>query len=131
MVEFTYPYLIQRFKAFFIDLCFSVILMGISAYLFSFFEEPLPKVRIVTLLSIFFLYDPLTVSLFGGTIGHHLIGLRVKRNNSEEKNINFIFAFARYVVKLVLGWVSLLSVSGSEKKRALHDMISGSVVISK
>lgn len=128
MQNSSYPYLIQRFKAFFIDLCFSVFLMGIAAYIFSFFENPLPKLRIITLLSIFFLYDPFAVSFFGGTVGHYIIGLRVKQNTSEEKNIHFILAFGRFITKLLLGWISLLTVSGSKKKRALHDMISGSVV---
>lgn len=131
MAEYPYPYLIQRFKAFFLDLCFQVFLMGIFAYLFSLFEDPLPQIRLFTLLSIFFLYDPIFVSIFGGTIGHYILGLRVKQNRYEDKNINFILAFARYLAKLLLGWLSLLTVSGSQKKRALHDMISGSVIINK
>jgi len=128
MHENIYPYLIQRFKAFFVDICFSVLLMGIAAYFFSLFENPLPRVRFITLLVIFFLYDPLSVSFFGGTVGHYFLGLRVKQNQSENKNIHFVLAFGRYIVKLTLGWISLVTVSGSNKKRALHDMISGSVV---
>ncbi|MEQ9091877.1 MAG: RDD family protein [Balneola sp.] len=131
MAEYPYPYLIQRFKAFFLDLCFQVFLMGIFAYIFSLFEDPLPQIRLFTLLSIFFLYDPIFVSIFGGTIGHYILGLRVKQNRYEDKNINFILAFGRYLAKLLLGWLSLLTVSGSQKKRALHDMISGSVIINK
>ncbi len=131
MVEYTYPYLIQRFKAFFLDLCFQIFLMGIFAYVFSLFENPLPQVRLFTLLSIFFLYDPIFVSLFGGTVGHFTLGLRVKQNQSEDKNINFDLAFGWYIANLLLGWLSLLTVSGSQKKRALHDRISGSVVRSK
>ncbi|XWN38173.1 MAG: RDD family protein [Balneola sp.] len=131
MIEYSYPYLIERFKAFFLDLCFQVFLMGTFAYLFSLFENPLPQIRLFTLLSIFFLYDPIFVSFFGGTIGHYILGLRVKQNQSEHKNINFILAFGRYIAKLLLGWFSLLTVSASQKKRALHDMISGSVVINK
>ncbi len=105
--------------------------MIIAAHIFSLFNAALPRARIITLLSIFLLYDPLFVSSFGGTIGHIIIGLRVKENINEQKNIHFLLAFVRYIIKLLLGWISLLTISKTQKKRAIHDIISGSVVISK
>jgi len=67
--------------------------------------------------------------LFGGTIGHFLIGIRVKRERKPEKNIIFPFALIRFVVKATLGWISLLTVSNNLKRKAIHDHMIGSVVI--
>jgi hypothetical protein len=58
-----------------------------------------------------------------------VVGIRVKRESNEEKNILFPFAVMRYIVKASLGWVSLLTVSGNEKRQAIHDSIAGSVVV--
>jgi hypothetical protein len=78
---------------------------------------------------IFFLYDPIMVSLFGGTIGHLVIRLRVKQYKYETKNLFFVLAFFRFLVKIFLGWLSFLTVSGNKEKRAIHDILPGSIVI--
>lgn len=58
-----------------------------------------------------------------------IMGLRVKNESNEEKNILFHKAILRYLVKSSLGWISLLTVSGNKKKKAIHDKVAGSVVI--
>jgi uncharacterized RDD family membrane protein YckC len=107
-----------------------VFIAGFST-LFSAFESVPDVVRIGAFLFSFILYDPIFTSSFGGTIGHMIIGIRVKRERDMEKNILFPFAMLRYLAKVLLGWISLLTVTGNEKKRAIHDLIVGSVVIYK
>jgi uncharacterized RDD family membrane protein YckC len=58
-----------------------------------------------------------------------ILGIRVKRESNEQKNILFPLAIPRYIVKVLLGWVSLLTVSGSKKRKAIHDFLVGSVVV--
>jgi uncharacterized RDD family membrane protein YckC len=103
--------------------------MFVASYIFSLFESVPDNARIIAFVFIFLLYDPIFTSLFGGTIGHMMLGIRVKRESDEQKNILFHKAILRYLVKVLLGWVSLLTVSGNKKRKAIHDFLVGSVVV--
>ena len=78
----------------------------------------------------FLLYEPLFVSLFGASIGHMFLDLRVKKETDNSKNIYFHIAILRFIVKSVLGWVSFFTVNSDDKKRAIHDHLAKSVVLS-
>jgi uncharacterized RDD family membrane protein YckC len=82
-----------------------------------------------TFIFIVLLYDPLFTSIFGGTVGHMFQGIRVKKESDEARNIPFFSAMLRYAAKVLLGIISLLTVSGHPKKKAIHDMMAGSVVV--
>lgn len=127
----VYAGLFDRVKAIIIDSIVLIIFMIIVTDVFSLFQDLSDNVRILAFVFIFLLYDPLCVSIFGGTIGHILIGISVKRENNSNKNIPFPLAFLRYVVKALLGWISLLSVMGNEKRQAIHDSLVKSIVIIK
>ena len=58
-----------------------------------------------------------------------LIGIRVKRESDEKRNILFPLAIVRFIVKAFLGIISLLTVYSSEKKKAIHDILVGSIVL--
>ena len=45
------------------------------------------------------------------------------------KNISFPFALVRYLLKMFLGWISLLTITANDKKKAIHDFVAKSVVI--
>lgn len=129
MTENNYPSLLDRIKSTFID---TLVLIGeimLASYIFSLFENVPDSARIIVFVFIFILYDPLFISIFGGTIGHMLMNIRVKRNSGEQKNILFPLALIRFIIKVFLGWLSLLTVIGSNQKKAIHDMAVGSVVI--
>lgn len=129
MNENKYGKLINRIKALLIDL---VVLMGMgiaASTILSKYENVQDSVRIAIFIFIFFLYDPLLTSFAGGTIGHLFMGLRVRKNKDESKNIIFPLAFVRFIFKASLGWISLLTVPGHEKNKAIHDIIVGSVLI--
>lgn len=129
MLDQNYPGIFDRVKAVFVDSVVLIIFMIIITDIFSFFDTVSDTIRIIFFVFIFILYDPILISFFGGTLGHKVIGLRVKREKNEEKNILFPIAIIRFVVKSLLGWISLITISGSKKRRAIHDTISGSVVI--
>lgn len=125
----SYPGILDRIKAILIDGFVLIVLILIVGFVFSQFQSVPDNARIIAFVSIFFLYDPFFTSILGGTIGHHVVGIRVKRELNEEKNILFPFAIMRFIVKASLGWISLLTVSGSEKRQAIHDVVAGSVVV--
>jgi uncharacterized RDD family membrane protein YckC len=58
-----------------------------------------------------------------------MLGIRVKRESNEMKNILFTLAILRFVVKASLGLISLLTISGNNNGKAIHDYLVGSVVV--
>jgi uncharacterized RDD family membrane protein YckC len=129
MTEEHYPGILVRIKAIAADSIVIIILMFCAAYIFSLFEYVPDNARIIAFVFIFLLYDPLFTSIFGGTLGHMLLGIRVKRESDEKRNILFPLAVLRYIVKAFLGWISLLTVLSNEKRKAIHDYLVGSVVV--
>jgi len=73
------------------------------------------------------LYDPLMVSRTGGTIGHHTQNLRVVSDRTGRPP-SLLVAFIRNVVKGFLGIVSLLTMAGSPRQKAIHDWVAGTTV---
>jgi uncharacterized RDD family membrane protein YckC len=123
------PSLAARVKAVFID--FAVLLMLFS--LISVFVNAINDVNDFLkgslAIALLVLYDPLLTAFTGGTLGHKALGLRVKKYAATDKNISLIDAFIRFIVKGALGWLSFLTVTMSSNKRAIHDTLSGSIVL--
>lgn len=124
-----YTGVMERIKAIIVDNLVIVGFIFLITNIFSNFENVPNNARIMAFVFVFLLYDPLFTSVFGGTIGHMIIGIRVKREANEKKNILFPLAIIRYVVKVLLGWISLLTVSSNEKNKAIHDYVVGSVTL--
>lgn len=129
-MENGYPGVLDRVKAVVADSVVIVLLIFIVTYTLSIFENVHENVRIIALIFIL-LYDPIFTSVFGGTIGHMMFGLRVKREKNTTQNILFPLAIIRFIVKVFLGWLSLITVLGNEKRKAIHDYLVGSVIIYK
>ena len=129
MTEKIYPGVFDRVKAIVTDGVILLIFMFATSSIFSLFDDVPDFARVFAFVFIFLLYDPLFTSFTGGTIGHRLIGIRVRKERDEQSNIQFPPAVLRYIVKALLGWVSLLTVSGNNKGKAIHDYVAGSVVV--
>lgn len=127
--EIMYPALLDRVKAIMIDTLVILALSVVAANTFDRLEEVSSMTKAISFFVIFWLYDPLMTSLTKGTIGHKMIGLQVVRADKMDKKIFIGLAFLRFLIKGVLGWISFLGVLGSKRKRALHDTLSGSIVI--
>ena len=124
-----YPGVSARVKAIFTDSLILVVMMLVVSAIFSEFESVAEQLRIIAIVFILFLYDPLLTSFTGGTLGHRLMGLRVKDATDHKQNINFFKALIRFLLKATLAWISLLTVQGNAKGKAMHDMAVGSVVV--
>ena len=99
--------------------------------LFSFLGNVPNNIKVVSWVLIFLLYDPLMTAFNGGTIGHSAANITVRRSNNIDKNIAFPNAMLRFLLKSLLGWISLISISFSDNKTAIHDKAVNSVVIKK
>ncbi|MFC5282794.1 RDD family protein [Pedobacter alpinus] len=130
-IQYTveYPGVAKRVKALFTDMLLIILFMMLFTTLFAQFETVADEARIIAIVFIFLLYDPLFTSFTGATIGQRLFGLRVRDEQQPTKNINFFKALVRFLIKAFLGWISLLTVKGNEKRKAMHDMAVGSVVV--
>lgn len=128
-ITIDYPGVSARVKAIVIDSILLIIMMLLVTSLFLQFENVSDQARIIALIFIFLLYDPLLTSFSGATLGHRIIGLRVRQAANETKNINFFLALIRFVMKATLGWISLLTVQGNQTRKAMHDYLVGSVVV--
>jgi uncharacterized RDD family membrane protein YckC len=81
-------------------------------------------------LFLILLLEPLAVSFTGGSIGHHVVGMRVRRISRDEK-IGILSALVRFVVKTLAGLPAFLVVLTTRRRQALHDVAARSVVVYK
>lgn len=126
---YSYPGVSRRIKALFTDTVMMVLFMLLFTALFSQFEKVPDEARIMAIVFIFLLYDPLFTTFTGATLGHRLFGLRVRSAGDYTKNVIFPLALIRFLVKAALGWISLLTVHNNPQRKAIHDMLVGSVVV--
>ena len=123
-----YPTLLDRVKAVIVDGFIIVAGLVIAGLIFAEFPNAPGYVRGAVFILVFLLYEPIMVSL-GGTFGHRIFGLRVKSHINHSRNIIVPLAIIRSVVKWFLGWISFFSMLSNPEKRAIHDLLSGSIVL--
>ena len=123
-----YPELRDRIQSTFIDLIMIIILMWGFALLLEKFQNTPVWVRIVLFLGLFLAYEPVSMT-FGCTVGNYLKRIRVRKDADSTKRINIVQAIIRYPIKVALGWISFLTINSNPKRRAIHDLLSGSVMI--
>lgn len=128
-MEQTYAKIFDRVKAATIDGIVIIVLMYSATEVLNAFDSVENYVRVSIFVFIFLIYEPVLVSFFGATVGHFFSNIMVKQEGNHSKNINIFRAIPRFVIKLILGWMSLLTINGNERKQALHDFAGGSVVL--
>lgn len=127
MKENKFPSILKRYLSSVIDLIFIFSMMILAGYIFQSDNQMVIKARIVTVIILFFIYEPLFTSRFC-TIGQKLTGIRV-RNMLSYQNITLPKAYIRIIIKLFLGFISFFTIPFTQHKRAIHDLVVGSVVI--
>ena len=126
--DLRYPRLIKRVQAVLIDsilipICaIGTLLLGTGLGVSG------PIAKLMLLVGPVLVLEPVLVTLTGGTVGHHLIGLRITRVDGV-RNLNFFLALVRFVVKVALGWTSFILVFTTRKHQALHDLFARSIVV--
>lgn len=125
------PGVFLRAKAAAIDGLMILGMMFIISYLSTLLPSTSNAMRIVPFVVFAVLYDPLMTSIKGQTIGHMIMGIKVVRFSEPSKCISLIPAFLRFIIKVILGWVSLLTIGGNKESRAIHDLACGSKVVHK
>jgi uncharacterized RDD family membrane protein YckC len=127
-IPVEYPVLSDRVQSTFIDTVFIVLLMFASASVLERYDNAPDWIRIALFFGFWAIYEPVCTAL-GCTIGNYFKGIRVRRAGNSGRKINFIAAFFRYLVKITLGWISFLTIHSNPQRRAIHDLVAGSVMI--
>ncbi|MGG9971514.1 RDD family protein [Ferruginibacter sp. SUN002] len=127
-MEEKYPELTDRIQSTFIDAILIVILMFVFAGILDKYDNVPDWVRMTMFAGLFIAYEPLCMTL-GSTLGNYLKGIRDRKHSDSTKRINIFQAIIRYPIKVLLGWVSFLTINSNPKRRAIHDLVSGSVMI--
>lgn len=123
----SYPRWTLRVEAALIDTVVILLAFFGSALLVA--HSGLPAgARVTIVATVILALEPGMVSWNGATIGHFARGLRV-RHAITGNNLNIPTAFLRFIVKMLLGWLSLLLVLTTRHHQAIHDMASRSVVV--
>jgi len=127
-VEPLYPPLSDRIQSVFIDTLVLVGSMFAVSAILERMDAPPDWLKMTLFISIWLLYEPLATTL-GGTLGNISKGIRVRSVLDPSKRIHFLQALLRYIIKASLGWLSFLSMIFTKNQRAIHDILSGSVMV--
>lgn len=120
-----YPNLFRRYLATAIDL----VVIGVLLYLYA--QSPLSTTASGAVatwpLWLFVVYEPIC-NRFGTTIGQLAMGIRV-RTYGDERKVPIWRGLIRVLSKYVLGAISFIKMPVHKQRRALHDIISGTIVV--
>lgn len=89
------PTLVHRIKALVIDTLLILLIFTLTSITIGDLGGTAVYFKAAILLFCFLVYEPLLVSLRGATVGHSIMGLRIKNIQDPNKNINFMFAVIR------------------------------------
>ena len=129
---FDKPSLVLRIKSMLIDAVVLIALMMLMAWVLNGLEVASGTVRGLCFLAIL-LYEPVLVTV-NRTIGQAMVGLQVRRlsdlkSGVQPRPISIFASIARYVVKGLLGWISLLTIHSDRYGQAIHDKAASSVMV--
>ena len=85
-------------------------------------------IKVAVMVAVYIILEPVLVSITGGTLGQHWRGLRVQHAETGGF-LSLPRAVLRFIVKSILGLYSLLLILLTKRHQAVHDMVSGSVVV--
>jgi uncharacterized RDD family membrane protein YckC len=123
-----YPELIDRVQSTFIDTLLIVLLIFVFSNVLDNYANVPDEARMAMFLFLFVIYEPVSMAL-GCTLGNYIKRIRVRQHSNTTKRINLFQAIIRYPVKIFLGWVSFLTIHSNPKRRAIHDLVSGTVML--
>lgn len=130
-VYFSKPSLLLRIKSIFIDGMVIILLMMVTSKILTLLHVDSGIIRGIA-LGIILLYEPIFTSI-NRTLGQKIMGLRVRnfttlKNSKQSENINIAWSLLRFLMKSILGWISLLTIHSNTYGKAIHDSVANSVM---
>jgi uncharacterized RDD family membrane protein YckC len=84
------------------------------------------RIMIIAVIAIVLLYEPVLVSRRGATVGHRRVRLQVVTASGDFPG--FFRAFARYLIKGLLGLPTFITMMLTRRHQALHDILTATTV---
>ncbi len=126
--QLAYGRFSRRVRAVFIDwIVFILMMFGALFAAVTVRSDEFSLALGIGLAAFMLLYEPVRVSLAGGTIGHILSNLRVVDDRTQG-NVSFLKALARFAIKTTLGWWSFITMATTLRHQTVHDLLTGSTV---
>ena len=117
-----------RFRGILVDwMIVTAIMFGAIFIAVTVANDSFSRVFGFTVILGLLLYEPVLVSVTGGTLGHRLNNLRVVDERSGG-NVSFLKACARVVIKGLLSWYSFVILAATRRNQAIHDLLTRSTV---
>lgn len=128
-IDKAYPRFLRRLQAVAIDsIILAVIFMSMLLVAAHFGVTGRDAVILTAVIVV--LWEPCWVSITGGSIGHHLIGLKVVSSVTGD-SLNIFASLLRFISKMLLGNVSVVFIFITRYHQAIHDGLARSVVLIK
>lgn len=123
-----YAHLMRRVQATTIDaLIVSFVFVG-AGFILSKIPMAPGQLKLVAAAGLLLFYEPLLIAVWGKTLGQACRGIRVRRLVQDQR-LSFIKAFVRYLLKVILGWVSYFFILSTANRQSLHDLATDSCVV--
>ena len=126
-VTVAYAHFTRRLLAIVLDVILLTVFIMFVLIMDSMGEQASARVPLIIILVVAALYDPILVSGTGGTVGHHLLNLKVVADRSGGR-LSFGRAVVRTILKGVLGLGSFIFMGVTRRHQSLHDLASHSTV---
>ncbi|OQW55961.1 MAG: hypothetical protein A4S14_11285 [Proteobacteria bacterium SG_bin9] len=118
----------RRLRGLFIDWTISLVVMFSALIVASSLRnDDISRVLGVIVILFVLLYEPVLVSMTGGTIGHRMTNMRVV-DDATGGNVSFLKAVARFVIKSVIGLYSFVAMAITRRNQAVHDLLTHSTM---
>jgi len=124
--EQLYPRLVKRYQALLIDgllILFTLIIIMVIVQ----DSDMRTPIMVSSALIILLTYEPFLTS-YSKTVGQRLMRIRVGRYEDPGRRISLLNAYLRWFTKGLLGWISFITIHFNPERRAIHDLVSDSVM---
>lgn len=130
-IQFDRPSLLVRIKSMLADSLVIIGLMIIASLVLNALQVESGIIRGVTFFLIL-LYEPIMVAV-NRTVGQKIMGIRIRNytkfiDEDRKRNINIFSSLFRFLVKFLLGWISLLTIHSNKYGQAIHDIVGNSIM---
>jgi uncharacterized RDD family membrane protein YckC len=133
-MEVRYPDLKTRVQSVFIDSVLMIVLMFVAGVVLDRMDPSQSEddgwIKAIIFILILGTYEPVT-TVIGCTLGNYLMKIRVKKFSDNTRKINLLQAYIRFIVKILLGWISFITINSNKEKRAIHDFAAGTLMVEK
>ena len=133
-IDYSKVYVLPTIKARYTSMLIDVLIIVLISLAISSLPSVVGKVpgfvKGILFIIVVLLYEPILITS-GTTIGQFIMNLRVRSFKNPDQKLTFHMAVLRTILKILLGWLSFVTVTFNVNRRAIHDFASGSIMISK